>query len=121
MILVDTSVWIDHLHRSDPVLVDLLLSDSVVTHPRVVEELALGSLARRDEFLQLMMGLAVVDVLGHEDLLSLVDEHELWGTGLSPTDAHLIGSALSAEATSIWTRDRRLRSAAKSLALSFEP
>ncbi len=31
-VLVDTSVWIDHLHRSDPNLVALLKSTQVVMH-----------------------------------------------------------------------------------------
>jgi len=121
VILVDTSVWIDHLHTSDQILIELLLSDSVVTHPLVIEELALGSLARRDELLQMMAGLSTVGVLEHGELLALVAERRLWGKGLSPTDAHLLGSALSSEATRIWTRDKRLRSAADDLALSYAP
>ena len=119
MILVDTSVWIDHLHNSDQVLVDLLLSDSVVTHPLVVEELALGSLARRDELLQMLAGLSTVGVLDHGELLALVGERRLWGKGLSPADAHLLGSALSSGDTRIWTRDKRLQSAAHDLDLSY--
>ena len=121
MILVDTSVWIDHLRRSDRTLVDLLLSDSVVTHPLVVEELALGSLARRDELLRSIDGLSKVGVLDHDELLAVVGERKLWGKGLSPTDAHLLGSALAAESTHIWTHDKQLRSAAADLALSFTP
>ena len=121
MILVDTSVWIDHLHKSDEVLIDLLLTDSVATHPLVIEELALGSLARRDEVLQMMTGLSTVGTLDHLELLALVDERRLWGKGLSPADAHLLGSALLSSDTRIWSRDKRLRSAADDLALSYVP
>ncbi|MDD2857738.1 MAG: type II toxin-antitoxin system VapC family toxin [Candidatus Nanopelagicales bacterium] len=121
MILVDTSVWIDHLHRSDQTLVDLLLSDSVVTHPLVIEELALGSLARRDEVLRMFAGLSKVGVLDHQELLAFVADGGLWGRGLSPTDAHLLGSASTSGAIQIWTRDKRLEAAAGDLALSFTP
>ena len=41
MILVDTSVWIDHLHDSEPTLNDVLARDEVVCHPLVIQELAL--------------------------------------------------------------------------------
>lgn len=119
MILVDTSVWIDHLHRADATLVELLLSDRVVTHPLVVEELALGSLARRDEVLRLMSGLGRASVLDHVALLALVDQQGLWGRGLSSADVHLLGSAIADAGTQIWTRDRRLREAADALGVAF--
>ncbi len=121
MILVDTSVWIDHLHKSDELLVDLLLSDSVITHPLIVEELALGSIARRDELLQMMAGLSTVGILDHQELLALVGERRLWGKGLSPADAHLLGSALLSGETRIWSRDKALNTAADDLAVSYVP
>ncbi len=120
MILVDTSVWIDHLRKSEQTLIELLLSDSVVTHPLVVEELALGSLARRDELLRMIAGLATVDVLEHVEMMALVESRRLWGRGLSPADAHLLGSALSSQDTQIWTRDKALRLAADELGLCAE-
>jgi len=121
VILVDTSVWIDHLHTSDLTLVELLLSDSVVTHPLVIEELALGSIARRDELLLMMGGLSTAAILDHHELLELVGERKLWGRGLSAADAHLLGSALMSSDTRIWSRDMKLRSAADDLSLSYTP
>jgi predicted nucleic acid-binding protein len=44
MILVDTSVWIDHFRRTNAGLVDLLRENRVFVHPMVVGELACGSL-----------------------------------------------------------------------------
>jgi predicted nucleic acid-binding protein len=49
-VLVDSSVWIDHLHRSDTGLVVLLQASEVVMHPVVLGELACGTLPNRREF-----------------------------------------------------------------------
>ena len=120
MILVDTSVWIDYLHKSDQVLVELLLADEVCIHPLVIEEIALGSIARRDDVLATLDGLEPVDVLSHEAALNLVAERELWGKGLNVVDAHLLGSTLrSGGEVQLWTRDKRLATAADELGISY--
>ena len=79
MILVDTSEWIDHLHAAEPALVRLLASDEFGQHPTVVEELALGSLGRRDELLELLTSLWPFPRLSHRELLALVRAKRLWG------------------------------------------
>jgi len=120
VILVDTSVWIDYLHKSDQVLVELLLADEVCIHPLVIEEIALGSIARRDDVLATLDGLEPVDVLSHEAALNLVAERELWGKGLNVVDAHLLGSTLrSGGEVQLWTRDKRLATAADELGISY--
>ena len=43
MILVDTSVWIDHLHRSEPRLVELTEREEIACHPMVAGELGLAA------------------------------------------------------------------------------
>lgn len=111
MILVDTSVWIDHLHAREPDLVELLDSDEVGCHPFVIEELALGSIRRRSEVLGLLARLRHFPVLSHAEVLTLVDQHSLPGRGLSAVDAHLLGSTLLVEGAQLWTRDKRLISA----------
>lgn len=122
MILVDTSVWIDHLHRSEPTLVSALKAGNVGSHPGVIEDLALGTLADRDKFLALLADLAGFPVLSHEELLNLVAAHALWGCGLSPTDVHLLGAVLLSPGSSLWTRDKRLIAAADRIGVSrFEP
>ena len=119
MILVDTSIWIDHLHKAEPALVDLLLAGEVSTHQLIIEELAVGTLKNREEFLKTMSGLGRGLVLSHSELLDFVKEQQLWGRGLSPTDAHLLGSAVLSEgATQLWARDKRLRQAAGSLGVA---
>lgn len=112
MILVDTSVWIDHLRRADPTLVAALEADEVGSHPFVIEELALGSLRDRADVIGALGELATFPVLSHDELLSLVDAHRLWGRGLRATDAHLLGSVLLSPGASLWTRDKRVLAAA---------
>lgn len=111
MILVDTSVWIDHLHASEPRLGDLLEADEVGSHPHVIEELALGSLKNRDIVLGLLGNLWRFPSITHDELMTLVEQRELWGRGLSAVDVHLLGSAAITPGARVWTRDKRLRAA----------
>ncbi|USQ75549.1 type II toxin-antitoxin system VapC family toxin [Ornithinimicrobium cryptoxanthini] len=113
MILVDTSIWIDHLHTSQPDLVRLLDQDAVGCHPAVVEELALGSIAQRDVVLALLESLHQFPVLGHAELLTLVSGRRLWGRGLSAVDGHLLGAVALVSGARLWTRDRRLMAACR--------
>lgn len=117
MILVDTSVWIDHLHRVEPRLVQALHDDDVGQHPLVVAELALGRIHDRESFLGNLSALRAFPVLSHAELLAFVEAHRLWGRGLSPTDAHLLGSVRIAPGGRLWARDKRLRLAARQLAV----
>lgn len=113
MILVATSVWIDHLRDPVPRLVTLLDSDEVGCHPLVIEELALGSLKRCEIVLGLLASLHRFPVLSHPEVLELVRERHLWGRGLSAADVHLLGSASLSAGARLWTRDKRLRAACK--------
>lgn len=115
MILVDTSIWIDHLHRAEPELVDRLVNDSVGSHPAVVEELALGSMKDRAQVLDLLAQLWRFPVVTHSEVLTLVEQRSLWGRGLSAADAHLLGSTALVPGARLWTRDKRLLSACRDL------
>lgn len=121
MILVDTSVWIDHLHRAEPDLVALLDEADVCVHPMVVGELALGTLRQRAVVLSLLADLPTVAVAGHAEVMRLVEVRSLYGHGLSLVDAHLLASALLTPGTRIWTRDRRLLASAQRLGLRCGP
>jgi hypothetical protein len=118
MILVDTSVWIDHLHGNEPLLVELLGRDEVGCHPLVIEELALGSIKRRDDVLRLLSNLTAFPVLTHAELRHFVDVRRLWGRGLSAVDAHLLGSAALVSGALLWTRDKRLLAACGAVGVS---
>lgn len=111
MILVDTSIWIDHLHAADDRLVTLLEQDDVGCHPLVIEELALGSLARRETVLGLLESLRRFPVLSHDEIMTLVNGRRLWGRGVGVVDAHLLGSTALVGGAKLWTRDKRLMSA----------
>jgi len=111
VILVDTSVWIDHLHASEPRLAALLADDEVGCHILVIEELALGSIKRRDRVIELLGNLIQFPVVTHEELLHLIETRRLWGRGLSAVDARLLGSVLVVDGAELWTRDKRLKAA----------
>jgi len=113
MILVDTSVWIDHLHRSDALLIDYLGRDDVGSHPFVIEELGLGSIKDRPAVLGALAALRQFRAVSHAEVMALTDAHRLWGRGLSAVDAHILGSVLIEPGAQLWTRDKRLRQAAR--------
>jgi predicted nucleic acid-binding protein len=115
VILVDTSVWIDHLRKSEPTLVDVLARDEVACHLLIIQELALGSLKDRNALLASLSRLSMSPSLSHDELLLLVGAHALWGKGLSPVDAHLLGSVLLSPGTRLWTRDKSLKASATQL------
>jgi predicted nucleic acid-binding protein len=118
VILVDTTVWIDHLRATESTLVDALARDEVACHPLVIQELALGSIKNRDAVLASLGRLTQSPSLNHGELLTLVSAHVLWGKGLSPVDAHLLGSVLLSPGTRLWTRDKSLKASAGSLGAS---
>ena len=111
MILVDTAIWIDHLHRTEPRLVELLHVDQVGCHALVVEEMALGSIAQRDVVLDLLANLYQFPGIDHREVLHLTSERRLWGRGLSAVDVHLMVAVAVVGGAQLWTRDKRLQSA----------
>jgi hypothetical protein len=116
-VLVDTSVWVDHLRRRNPGLALRLELGQVRCHPFVIGELACGNLRRRDEILSLLSELPQVPIAEHEEVLVFVESNRLVGTGLGWVDVHLLASAALASLP-LWTRDRRLAAAAARLELS---
>ena len=119
MILVDTSVWIDHLRKNDPHLQLLLLDGEVVCHPLVVGELVCGNLKNRKEIINLLQALPIVPQIEFEEYLYFVEEHKLFGKGIGYIDIHLLASAKLSQ-TKIWTLDKRLKSTAIELGISYK-
>ncbi len=117
MILVDTAVWIDHLHAVEPHLVELLTLDRVVCHPLVIEEMALGSMRQRDAVLDLLANLYQFPRIDHHELLHFIDRRRLWGRGLSAVDVHLMGTVALVGDAQLWTRDKRLKAACADVGL----
>ena len=119
-VLVDTSIWIDHLRKTEPVLVDLLERDQVCIHQSVITELALGNLKNRSFFLKMLERLMIVRNVDDQGVRHLVEERRLWGRGLSGVDAALLASVVVTPGVSLWTRDKRLRQAARDVGVLAE-
>ena len=117
MILVDTSIWIDHLRKPEPRLKQLLENDDVATHPYIILELALGSIANRAQFLKNMALLHHMPVAEIAELRELIEQRRLFRRGIDVTDIHLIASVLFSQSIRIWTRDRRLGELAEKLGI----
>lgn len=112
--LVDTSIWVDHLRQRDPRLAELLEVGAVWTHPFVVGELACGNLARRSEVLELIGALPSAPVADHDEVLAFVEGRRLMGQGLGWVDVHLLASAVLASLP-LWTADKRLSEVARAI------
>ena len=120
MILVDTSVWIDHLRVGEEGLVALLNSSRVMVHPFVVGELACGNLRNRAEVLTLLKELPQAPIATDEEVLFFIERHALMGRGIGYVDAHLLAAVSLADAALLWTRDKRLLAVSKFLNIAFE-
>ena len=114
MVLVDSSVWVDHFHRADRRLVELLQNGEVFTHPLVIGELACGALVARQTTLSLLHALPCAEVASEGETLALIERGRLFGAGLGIVDAHLLASMLLTD-VELWTRDRALARAATRL------
>jgi hypothetical protein len=118
MILVDTSVWVQHLRAEVGDLAGLLNEVQVACHPFIIGELACGHLRHRSEILHLLGELPQVVVAEHGDALALVESRRLMGIGIGWVDVHLLASALLS-GTPLWTIDERLLQAARRLGVGF--
>jgi predicted nucleic acid-binding protein len=117
LILVDTSVWIDHLRKGLPTLGAALEREEVMVHPFVIGELACGSLKDRNEVLALLAALPRAVVATDEEVLLFIKQRRLMGRGIGYVDAHLLASVTLSEGTQLWTHDARLRAVAADLGL----
>ena len=117
MILVDTSVWIQHLRTGSERLKSLLYDEEVLGHPFVLGELACGSLKNRKEVLRLMESLPQAHIVEHDEVIHFLDTKALYGRGLGWIDVHLLASTLLSDAT-IWTLDQKLHNVALRLEIS---
>lgn len=109
MILVDTSVWVDHLRRGDPGLIHLLERSAVLMHPLVVGEIACGSLRDREAMLELLQDLPAAVLASPEEALEFVESRGLHGSGIGYVDVHLLASVTLTPDAKLWTRDTKSR------------
>lgn len=118
MVLVDTSVWVDHFRRGRADLAARLDAGTVVCHPFVIGELACGRMDNRREILELLEVLCTCPVAAHEEVLHFIEAHRLMGLGLGYGDVHLLAGAKLA-GLPLWTLDRPLAAAAAALHLTY--
>ncbi|MHB8528999.1 MAG: type II toxin-antitoxin system VapC family toxin [Caulobacteraceae bacterium] len=118
MILVDTSIWVDHLRAGNMALAALLDAGRVLAHPFVIGELALGRLRQRQAVLGALADLPGAEVATDAEVLNFIDRHVLFGRGVGYVDAHLLAAARLSGAD-LWTSDRRLHSVADALGLAM--
>lgn len=118
MILVDTSVWVDHLRANSKALAGLLNGGSVLIHPFIIGEIALGYLRRRQTVLNDLSSLPRVTVATDAEVLRYIDTHALAGRGIGYVDAHLLAATQLSAGTEFWTTDKRLRAVATQLGLA---
>lgn len=117
MLVVDTSVWIDHFKRGQPGLGERAAAGEVLLHPFVLGELACGQLSARSKTLAWLGRMPAAPLARQDEVLELIDRHRLYQTGIGWVDAHLLASSLIAGAP-LWTLDRRLAQAAQRLGRS---
>ncbi len=120
MVLVDTSVWVDHLRKGNASLVNLLNQGLVSVHPFIIGELACGNLGNRKEILSLLQALPQTEKASDDEVLFYIEKNSLSGKGLGLIDAHLLASAQLSD-NLFWTKDRRLHETAKKLNLAYIP
>ena len=118
MILVDTSVWVDHLRSGVADLSDALNRSTVFIHPFIIGELACGHLMNRTEVLGLLQRLPAVATVTDQEALHFIEAHHLMAQGIGYVDVHLLASAVLSQGARLWTRDRRLKAVATEMGLA---
>jgi predicted nucleic acid-binding protein len=112
VIVVDTSIWIDHFRYGDKELKKIIEDDRLLCHPFVIGELALGSLRERDAVIAFLTSQREAVVATHAEVMTVIERHSIFSMGIGYTDAHLLTSTLLDRRSSLWTRDKRLAAAA---------
>ena len=121
MILIDASVWVDHLGKPQSEIAALVERNEVVTHHFVIGELAMGSLTDRQRTLRFFRDLPEIARASHAEVMALVEWHCLFGIGIGIVDAHLLASVRAVGSALLWTRDKRLHAQAERLSVAYQP
>ncbi|MDA8170367.1 MAG: PIN domain-containing protein [Nitrospiraceae bacterium] len=120
MVLVDTSVWIEHFRAGNADLRGLLLNGEVMCHPFVIGELACGNLTNRHELLALLTELPGTKILDGDEVLAFISRQRLYGLGIGLVDVHLLASCLLSHAA-LWTLDKNLKVVASRKKILYDP
>jgi len=118
MVLVDTSIWVNHLRRGDIQLEELLLNGEVVCHPFVIGELACGNIKNRYEILTLLQSLPETPTIDLAEYLYFIEQNHLSGIGIGFVDVHLLASA-KLSGVPLWTNDKWIKETALKLKIFY--
>lgn len=118
MILVDTSVWVEHFRHGAVGLETPLNDGQVVCHPFIIGELACGNLKNRSQILSLLDTLPMARLAEHEEVMHFIEKYRLMGKGLGYIDVHLLASAMLTR-ISLWTLDKRFATASTALGIKM--
>ncbi len=121
MILVDTSVWIEHLRTGNEALAHLLNNNQALIHPFVIGEIACGNLADRGEVLSRLRDLPILSKATESEALYFIEQNQLMGLGIGYIDVHLLAATALVPPARLWTRDKRLKVVADTMKLSCQP
>lgn len=118
MVLVDTSVWVEHFSKGKIGLEAPLNDGQVICHPFIRGELACGNLKNRSKILSLLEALPVAHIAQHEEVIHFIEQYRLMGKGLGYIDVHLLASAMLTNVP-LWTLDKRLSAVSAALGIKF--
>lgn len=121
MVLVDTSVWVEHFRQSRPELVNLLMMDSVLVHSLVIGEIACGTPPHRTQTLADLDNLPSVKQASFAEALSFIEREALFGLGCGLVDISLLASTMLTSGAQLWTLDKRLSALAQRFDVLYQP
>lgn len=120
LVLVDTSVWVDHFKRSNETLVNLLNADMAQTHPMIVAELACGTPpSPRATTLSDIGLLQQAKQASLREVMDFIEREKLYGLGCGLVDMVLLASTLITPNSVLWTLDKRLASLSKQFNVAY--
>lgn len=119
MILVDTSVWIDHFRAPVAALEHLILAEQAMCHPFIRGTLAVGHLRNWLEAVGALQALPQAKTASDGEFLALIVNEQLAATGLGFVDVHLLASCRATPGTKLWSRDPRLARYADRMGLGW--
>jgi predicted nucleic acid-binding protein len=120
-VLIDSSVWVQHLRSADATVSELIRTGRVLMHPIVIGELACGALSPRHSVIEDLLSLPSAAEASHEQVLHFIEQNQGWSRGVGYSDMQLLAATAITPAATLFATDKRLNTFATSLKLSFHP
>lgn len=120
LVLADTSIWVAHFRRANPVLQSLVTTDEILCHPLIVIELScVTPPAPRERTLGDLKRLQQGVIATSDEILALIEDQQCYDTGCGAIDLALLASTLLTRNASLWTTDKNLAALAARLGVDF--